>query len=120
MKVLRRCNFFENFSSEFQYKLCVNMSEQTYAPDESILNIDHQDFSLYFLERGVVKMWSHQILKFKDKEYFGLEPFIVGRNQHLKIRSEDFCTFYVLKRKVFMSILSEFPLDFQTFYMIRD
>ena len=78
------------------------------------------EFSLYFLERGAVLMWSHQILKFKSKEYFGLEPFIVGREEHLRIRSEDFCTLYVLKRDVFMNVLKQFPLDFQTFYMIRD
>ncbi len=51
---------------------------------------------------------------------FGIQQFFTGQSRNFEIRAVEFTTLLTVKRKEFMTLLSDFPEDYEKFCYIRD
>lgn len=101
------------------------LEKKSFVPGEIIFRQHHQDqSSLYIIQKGsvqIVEENSGKILKvFKEGESFGEAEFLAGSKRRFSAYSRSFSQIFCIPRETFISMLKNFPEDFEAFCQVKD
>ncbi|KAL4510549.1 hypothetical protein ABPG72_004703 [Tetrahymena utriculariae] len=126
--------FSTTFSESVLQKILPLIKEIRCTPEEIIyLKGDQDDLSIYFIEKGQVEAFTYQKTPFNKKmktvnslftlgtgKFFGEYSFFTGESRDINFRSLEFTTLLVIKRGDFISLLKDYPDDYEVFCMLKD
>ncbi|KAL4500332.1 hypothetical protein ABPG72_003283 [Tetrahymena utriculariae] len=141
--VLRDTSIFSNnFSQSLILRIASLIKESTLIPDQKLIqqNSDDDDGSIYFIKKGSLKVifeynLAHGQQQYgqnikqseKDKEYvllkegqyFGQIRFFTGNPRNATVITTDFTKLLSIKRDDFLSLIKQFPQDYETLVQIN-
>ncbi|CAD8093500.1 unnamed protein product [Paramecium primaurelia] len=117
-KITQSCLLFsQNFSSQLLQKLVYYFKEQTYSPEDIILQQgDTENKQIYYILNGSVKIENIQY-ELKKKDYFGEIGFIANVPRCSTIIATNFINLLTLCRSKFLQLLS--PEDMEKYFEIK-
>ena len=127
--LIKKLDFFvKNFSKEFLIKVSSIIEEKVFSPGELIFyeKGENNTANIYFVEKGEVEYFIqhdkniHIVREFKKGDYFGENNFVTGYESNICYRSQDYTTILLIPRCDFVSLLRDFPEDYEKFCEIKD
>ncbi|CAD8085394.1 unnamed protein product [Paramecium primaurelia] len=129
-KMVDKIKLFNKFSSSLKQQLIYWFDMAQYNPEENIVQ-EHQveDFCLYFILKGKVKIQFQGYFQGKPKrtfhtlsegQTFGEFSFISGIPPYISINSQSLTTVFKLRRSDFLEIIKTFPQDNEIFCFFKD
>jgi len=130
--ILRDLPMFNlNFSEETLKKIVYTMKEVSFIPGDPIYFAnDIDDKSLYILRSGEVELYLETprfndpitIVKTLTKkgEVFGEYSFFSDKERESCARSSTFTSVFIIRQQDLMEIITDNPLDYQSFCQIKD
>ncbi|CAD8181611.1 unnamed protein product [Paramecium octaurelia] len=129
-KMVDKIKLFNKFSSSLKQQLIYWFDMAQYNPEENIVQ-EHQveDFCLYFILKGKVKIQFQGYFQGKPKrtfhtlsegQTFGEFSFVSGIPPYISINSQSLTTVLKLRRSDFMEIIKTFPHDNEIFCLFKD
>jgi len=122
--------FFANFSDNTLKAMVYKMSEVRFSPQDIIFSekvVD--DCDIFILVKGKIDYIVSESMKRPERrvirtlklgDVFGEISFFTGESRSGTYISRDFTSCYSIKRADFLSILKEFPDDYEKFCWVRD
>ncbi|CAD8078025.1 unnamed protein product [Paramecium primaurelia] len=129
-KMVDKIRLFDKFSSSLKQQLIYWFDIAQYNPEENIVQ-EHQveDFCLYFILKGKVKIQFQGYFQGKPKrtfhtlqegQTFGEFSFITGIPPYISINSQGLTTVLKLRRSDFLEIIKTYPQDNEMFCLFKD
>ncbi|CAD8094343.1 unnamed protein product [Paramecium sonneborni] len=129
-KMVDKIKLFKRFSSSLKQQLIYWFEIAQYNPEENIIQ-EHQieDFCLYFILKGKVKIQFQGYFQGKPKrtfhilqegQTFGEFSFVSGIPPYISINSQGLSTVLKLRRSDFLEIIKTFPQDNEIFCLFKD
>ncbi|CAD8157174.1 unnamed protein product [Paramecium octaurelia] len=129
-KMVDKIGLFEKFSSSLKQQLIYWFDIAQYNPEENIVQ-EHQveDFCLYFILKGKVKIQFQGYFQGKPKrtfhtlsegQTFGEFSFVSGIPPYISINSQGLTTVLKLRRSDFLEIIKTYPQDNEIFCLFKD
>ncbi|CAD8116991.1 unnamed protein product [Paramecium sonneborni] len=117
-KITQSCLFFsQNFSLQLLQKLVYYFKEQTFSPEDIILQQgDIENKQIYYILNGSVRIENIQY-ELKKKEYFGEIGFFANVPRCSTIVATNFINLLTLCRSKFLQLLS--PEDMEKYFEIK-
>jgi CRP-like cAMP-binding protein len=129
--ILTQCPLFKaHFSVESKAKILKVMKTIVVNPEHAITSTLplFGEPCLCYIETGYLDVFIRQsggnegdgLTTYLQGHYFGMEEFITGHSNTIKMISQQFVKLIVLQRSEFLKIIAENPLDYEEFCMIKD
>ena len=111
--VIKFCKIFDKFESNFISQLARTLINETFAPEDVIIEEGEMTNKMYFIMNGKVVVY-HSFTKskfadLKEKDYFGEISFFTEKPRTASVKCIDFLDVLSLTRLNFNSLIQKFP-----------
>ncbi|KAM3144890.1 hypothetical protein pb186bvf_002895 [Paramecium bursaria] len=119
-RIVEQSKLFQKFTPKARKIIIDLMQEQIYLPTDLIAENSN---NLYILQQGCVDWFFGQALieKYDQvQQYINVIPFFTDLPQRSRLYSQQLTILFVLDRQLFLQMLKDQILDFQTFHYLKE